>query len=145
MAEEAKKWEIIEADWDAWNDASSNFLKKEVEGRNATFMAVYKIAKQLRLDWGDGPDNNHKNGYINSWLEDQKKFNQLPPEVIYFEGVDEKHNEYRHIYKTYRDYFVWQKRQDEKVAMEVQNDNSSPSILLEQYHYCSNTTTYYYY
>ncbi|PFH44555.1 hypothetical protein AMATHDRAFT_11537 [Amanita thiersii Skay4041] len=63
MAEEAKKWEIIEANWDAWNDASSNFLKNEVEGRNATFTAVYKIAKQLRLNW-----------------EDQKKFNQpLPP------------------------------------------------------------------
>ncbi|PFH45521.1 hypothetical protein AMATHDRAFT_9062 [Amanita thiersii Skay4041] len=59
MAEEAKKWEIIKADWDAWNDASSNFLKNEVEGRNATFMAVYKIAKQPRLDWGDGPDTNH--------------------------------------------------------------------------------------
>ncbi|PFH46047.1 hypothetical protein AMATHDRAFT_70710, partial [Amanita thiersii Skay4041] len=92
MAEEAKKWEIIEADWDAWNDASSNFLKNEVEGRNATFMAVYKIAKQLRLDWGNGPDTDHKVGYINSWLEDQKKFNQPLPEVIYFEGVDEKHN-----------------------------------------------------
>ncbi|PFH44791.1 hypothetical protein AMATHDRAFT_72182, partial [Amanita thiersii Skay4041] len=92
MAEEAKTWEIIEADWDAWNDASSNFLKNEVEGRNATFMAVYKIAKQPRLDWGDGPDTDHKIGYINSWLEDQKKFNQLLPEVIYFEGVDEKCN-----------------------------------------------------
>ncbi|PFH44935.1 hypothetical protein AMATHDRAFT_72108, partial [Amanita thiersii Skay4041] len=92
MAEEAKKWEIIEADWDAWNDTSSNFLKNEVEGRNDTFMAVYKIAKQPRLDWGDGPDTNHKVGYINSWLEDQKKFNQPPPEVIYFEGVDEKCN-----------------------------------------------------
>ncbi|PFH45223.1 hypothetical protein AMATHDRAFT_9719 [Amanita thiersii Skay4041] len=128
MAEEAKKWEIIEADWDAWNDTSSNFLKNEVEGRNATFMAIYKIAKQPRLDWGDGPDTDHKVGYINSWLEDQKKFNQPPPEVIYFEGVDEKRNEYRRIHKTYRDYFVWQKRQDEKDAMEVQNDNSSPSI-----------------
>ncbi|PFH44850.1 hypothetical protein AMATHDRAFT_10631 [Amanita thiersii Skay4041] len=128
MAEEAKKWEIIEADWDAWNDASSNFLKYEVEGRNATFTAVYKIAKQPGLDWGDGPDNDHKIGYINSWLEDQKKFNQPPPKIIYFEGVDEKCNEYKCIYKTYRDYFIWQKRQDEKDAMEVQNDNSSPSI-----------------
>ncbi|PFH44950.1 hypothetical protein AMATHDRAFT_10362 [Amanita thiersii Skay4041] len=71
MAEEAKKWEIIEADWDAWNDTSSNFLKNEVEGRNATFTAVYKIAKQPRLDWGNGPDTDHKVGYINSWLEDQ--------------------------------------------------------------------------
>ncbi|PFH45647.1 hypothetical protein AMATHDRAFT_8858 [Amanita thiersii Skay4041] len=115
MAEEAKKWEIIEADWDAWNDTLSNFLKNEVEGRNATFTAVYKIAKQPRLDWGDGPDNDHKISYINSWLEDQKKFNQPLPEVIYFEGVDEKCNEYT-------------KKQDEKVAMEVQNDNSSPSI-----------------
>ncbi|PFH46216.1 hypothetical protein AMATHDRAFT_8083 [Amanita thiersii Skay4041] len=128
MAEEAKKWEIIEANWDAWNNASSNFLKKEVEGRNATFTAVYKIAKQPRLDWGDGPDNDHKISYINSWLEDQKKFNQPPPKVIYFEGVDEKCNEYRCIHKTYRDYFVWQKKQDEKVAMEVQNDSSLPSI-----------------
>ncbi|PFH46041.1 hypothetical protein AMATHDRAFT_8307 [Amanita thiersii Skay4041] len=124
MAEEAKKWEIIEANWDAWNDTSSNFLKKEVKGRNATFMAVYKIAKQPRLDWGDGPDNDHKIGYINSWLEDQKKFNQPLPKVIYFEGVDEKCNEYRCIHKTYRDYFIWQKRQDEKVALEVQNDDS---------------------
>ncbi|PFH50927.1 hypothetical protein AMATHDRAFT_3555 [Amanita thiersii Skay4041] len=128
MAKEAKKWEIIEANWDTWNDASSNFLKNKVEGRNATFTAVYKIAKQPRLDWGDGPDTDHKIGYINSWLEDQKKFNQLPPEVIYFEGVDEKRNEYRCIHKTYRDYFIWQKRQDEKDAMEVQNDNSLPSI-----------------
>ncbi|PFH45897.1 hypothetical protein AMATHDRAFT_70944, partial [Amanita thiersii Skay4041] len=87
MAEEAKKWEIIEANWDAWNDALSNFLKNEVEGRNATFMA-------LRLDWGDGPDTDHKVGYINSSLENQKKFNQPLPEVIYFKGVDEKHNEY---------------------------------------------------
>ncbi|PFH45174.1 hypothetical protein AMATHDRAFT_9839 [Amanita thiersii Skay4041] len=122
MAEEAKKCEIIEADWDAWNDASSNFLKKEVKGRNATFTAVYKIVKQPRLDWGDGPDNDHKISYINSWLEDQKKFNQPLPEVIYFEGVDEECNEYT------LDYFIWQKKQDEKVAIEVQNDNSSPSI-----------------
>ncbi|PFH44839.1 hypothetical protein AMATHDRAFT_10658 [Amanita thiersii Skay4041] len=48
--------------------------------------------------------------------------------VISTPGVDEKHNEYRHIYKTYRDYFVWQKKFNEKVAMEVQNDNSLPSI-----------------
>ncbi|PFH45239.1 hypothetical protein AMATHDRAFT_9670 [Amanita thiersii Skay4041] len=101
MAEEAKRWDIIEASWDAWNNALSNFLKKEVEGRNATFMAVYKIAKQPRLDWGNGPDNDHKIGYINSWLEDQKKFNQLLPK---------------------------QKKQDDKLTMEVQNDNSLPSI-----------------
>ncbi|PFH44547.1 hypothetical protein AMATHDRAFT_11562 [Amanita thiersii Skay4041] len=91
MAEEAKKWEIIEADWDAWNDTLSNFLKKEVKGRNATFMVVYKIAKQLGLDWGNGPTNDHKIGYINSWLEDQKKFNQPLPKVIYFEGVCKGH------------------------------------------------------
>ncbi|PFH45901.1 hypothetical protein AMATHDRAFT_8493 [Amanita thiersii Skay4041] len=120
--------EIIKADWDAWNDTSSNFLKNEVEGKNATFTAVYKIAKQPRLNWGDGPDTDHKVSYINSWLEDQKKFNQLPLEVIYLEGVDEKRNEYRCIHKTYRDYFIWQKRQDKKDAMEVQNDNSLPSI-----------------